>query len=352
MNILPAEIVRVALAAMQHRPCVDYYPGDWFRDPVSGASIRARGFWHTAILVMHDAKPYGHLVGANGLPLNRDQILTRFQMRKPSELKLALDELDALGIPGRSGDASYEKILRSEPATIRLAGVEWTLDLSPLGVTTAGVIYSRRMLRDRRKSLVRFIVSPTGQALILPLTQHLRQGLTPQNSSVCTPPPARAYVEDEDEEKKKLGSLSQLTKSPEGVQGEPPTTPTPPSTPDFAAVERVSAKFDGSALRTKPSLQIVTALLGEFGEELILETLVDCEPQYAGKGYQYFEQILTTRRDDPSQRPGQRRAKGNGNGRDQRSSANIPKRKTGVPDYDDLTEADFRDGVGNRLYDR
>lgn len=79
--------------------------------------------------------------------------------------------------------------------------------------------------------------------------------------------------------------------------------------PDFTAAERVSAKLDASALRTKPSLQIVVAWLGEFDEELISETLVDCEPSYRGKNYQYLESILTTRRDDPSQRPGQRRAR-------------------------------------------
>lgn len=92
--------------------------------------------------------------------------------------------------------------------------------------------------------------------------------------------------------------------------------------PDFAAVERASFLLDNSALRTKPSLQIVTAWLSEgFTEELIRETLGDCEPDYAGKGYQYLESILTTRRDNPNQRPGQRRARGaNGNGTERRGS--------------------------------
>ncbi len=305
MDLLPASIVQTALAAMKVRPCVELYPGDWFRDDVSGTSLRARGFWATAIMVMHDAKPYGHLVGANGMALNRDQILTRFQMRKPSELKAALEELESLGIPGRTGDAAYEKILRTEPATIKLAGVEWTLDLSPLGVTETGTIYSRRMLRDRRLALIRFLASPSGQSLILPLTQPLRQTLSGQKSELCTPVHARAYVEEE--EVLGFDSHSQPTKSTEGVQGEP-------LQPDFDAAARLNAKLDESALRVKPSLQIVVAWLSEFTEELILETLIDCEPAYRGKNYQYLESILTTRRDNPEQRPGNRRAKGNGNG--------------------------------------
>lgn len=79
--------------------------------------------------------------------------------------------------------------------------------------------------------------------------------------------------------------------------------------PDFSAVERVSHLLDNSALSTKPSLQITTAWLGEFGEPLVVETLADCEPSFAGKGYQYLERILVNRRDNPEQRPGHRRAK-------------------------------------------
>ena len=78
-----------------------------------------------------------------------------------------------------------------EPAVIKLAGTEWTLDLSPIGICDPGVIYSRRMIRDRRLSLVRFMASPGGQALILPLML----ALSSQNKSVCTPPRARADVE-------------------------------------------------------------------------------------------------------------------------------------------------------------
>ncbi len=105
------------------------------------------------------------------------------------------------------------------------------------------------------------------------------------------------------------GSLSQTTKNPEGVQGEV-------RTPDFGAAARVAEKIHQSALRDMPPDQLVVVWLNSFGEELIVETLVDCEAEYTGKGWQYFKRILESRKADPSQRPGRRvlpkAARGNG----------------------------------------
>jgi hypothetical protein len=99
--------------------------------------------------------------------------------------------------------------------------------------------------------------------------------------------------------------------TPEKKESETTTHAKPPSVPDFAAAERLRFKIDHAGFRYPPSDQIVVAWLAEFGEELITETLIDTGPEYRGKGYQYFERILISRRDNPNARPNNRR-KGNG----------------------------------------
>jgi uncharacterized protein YdaU (DUF1376 family) len=81
----------------------------------------------------------------------------------------------------------------------------------------------------------------------------------------------------------------------------------PVPVPDFAAAARVIPKIEAADLKVHPSDQIVVAWITEFGEDLIVETLADAEPQYRGKGYQYLESILVGRRDNPALRPGERR---------------------------------------------
>lgn len=78
---------------------------------------------------------------------------------------------------------------------------------------------------------------------------------------------------------------------------------------EFTAVERVDHKLENSGLNPPPEKQIVVAWVATYGEELILETLIDCSDQYVGKHWRYFEKILTNRRDNPNERPGNRRAK-------------------------------------------
>jgi hypothetical protein len=47
-HTLSADIVRAALAMLKPRPSVEMYPGDWLRDPISGCSLAANGFWWRA----------------------------------------------------------------------------------------------------------------------------------------------------------------------------------------------------------------------------------------------------------------------------------------------------------------
>lgn len=102
------------------RPSIQYYPGDWRRDTaIQSCSLTARGLWHELNCIMHDGEPYGHLA-VEGVALTEEQIV-RLAGTSVAEYRKALKELDRAGVPSR---------------------------------TAAGIIYSRRMVRDeetRRK---------------------------------------------------------------------------------------------------------------------------------------------------------------------------------------------------------
>lgn len=300
--MVPADRVRAVLAEVRKLPYIALYVGDWLKDPVAGCTLAAQMLWMRMMFVMHDAPVYGHLVDAKGRPLEEPRLVRLCGARSVTEYRRALAELHAAGIPSETGDEDYARLIT---ATIN----DEEIDLSPMRTDHTGVIYSRRMVKDQRLRVVRRLVGQMARfgtpnyGDLVHQTAHTRVRANAL-------PRAEAEIDFDSE------SPTQFTKSTEGVQGEPSARPVP--VPDFAAVERVSSLLDNSALRVKPSLQIVTAWLSEgFTEDLIRETLADCEPAYAGKGYQYFESILTTRRDNPDQRPGKRRAKGanaNGNG--------------------------------------
>jgi len=80
-------------------------------------SIAARGLWMECLCIMHEAKPYGHLV-LNGEPVEGD-ILARMT-------GTSVDEVSAL------------------MAELRQAGV--------LSVTSKGVVFSRRMTKDHARA--------------------------------------------------------------------------------------------------------------------------------------------------------------------------------------------------------
>lgn len=298
-NVITADMVRIALAAMKPQPALLFYPGDWSSDAIFGCSIGAQGFWHNAILlVMHKAKPYGHMVTANGSPLPDADVVQRCGLKGLGELAKLLGEIEARGIPGRTHDADYEMLLR--PASIEVNGASWQVDLSPLGIATSGVIYSRRMIRDRVLSLKRLLVSPKGQLLIRQIASG-ENVLTTQKLNSHVRAGAPVHAEDENEIE---------ASSSEGVQGEGKV-----AVPDFAAAARIHGLLKASKLRDVPPEQMVTVWLTRFDETLIRETLADCEGEYAGKGWRYFEQILVTRLENPERRPAHRlKGKGNGNG--------------------------------------
>lgn len=95
-------------------PWLKFYPRDWRGDQALRAvSIAARGFWMECLCLMHEAKPYGHLL-LNGNPIENDALarMTGISVDEVSELM----------------------------AELRQAGA--------FSVTREGVIFSRRMTKD------------------------------------------------------------------------------------------------------------------------------------------------------------------------------------------------------------
>ena len=188
--MIPADIVSKLISEMR-LPALALYGGDWLRDPISSCSLAAQGMWFRLMLIMHDAKPYGHLVSANGEPLNEKQLVRQIGCGA-AELRRLRAELGASGIPGRTGDGDYAPIFVAE---INGDGI----DLSPMRVTVDGVIYSRRMIRDQRLRIVRKLAPLFGASKLQRLTgQEVGQTLTR----------VRARAENENE-------IGVLSKSPE-----------------------------------------------------------------------------------------------------------------------------------------
>jgi hypothetical protein len=96
------------------RPSFQFYPADWRNDAaLRMCSLAARGLWWEMLCIMHTSEPYGHLVAA-GRPIEPDE-LGRIVGEAGKDVRKWLAELDRHAI--------FSK-------------------------TDAGVIYSRRMVRD------------------------------------------------------------------------------------------------------------------------------------------------------------------------------------------------------------
>lgn len=99
---------------MASAPWMKFYPRDWRGDQALRAvSMAARGLWMECLCIMHEAKPYGHLL-INGEPVE-DDVLARMVGASVDEVRTLMSEL-------------------------RKAGV--------LSMTRAGVAFSRRMMKD------------------------------------------------------------------------------------------------------------------------------------------------------------------------------------------------------------
>lgn len=101
---------------MAKLPAFQFYPGDWRRDvALQRCSIAARGVWLELMCLMHDGVPYGHLATEQG-SITDPRVIGRLIGCTPREVTRALEELNRGGV---------------------------------CSVTEAGVLYSRRMVRDQ-----------------------------------------------------------------------------------------------------------------------------------------------------------------------------------------------------------
>ncbi len=103
---------------MSKRPWLKWYPSDWRSEPsLRMCSRAARSLWVDLIGLMHDAEPYGHLLINGKAPTTKQ--LAAILGDSEKELKNLLVELESAGV--------FSK-------------------------TEAGVITSRRMVRDEEKA--------------------------------------------------------------------------------------------------------------------------------------------------------------------------------------------------------
>lgn len=102
---------------MTDRPYFNFYPSDWRGDPrLRMCSLAARGLWIDLISYMHEGTPYGHLTIDGHAPDESE--IASLVARPVREVRAALNELTSKNVCSR---------------------------------TDGGVIFSRRMVRDKAK---------------------------------------------------------------------------------------------------------------------------------------------------------------------------------------------------------
>lgn len=106
---------------MTKRPAFQWYPGDAQRDTALRAcKLEARGLWREMMDLMHDGVPYGHLT-AGGVPIDVETLAGMVGIT-PARCAALVSELEKRGVFSRND---------------------------------AGVIYSRRMVKDEHNRTVR-----------------------------------------------------------------------------------------------------------------------------------------------------------------------------------------------------
>lgn len=87
-------------------PAIQFYPGDWLRDGVSGCSLAAQGLWLRMLLVAHDSDSYGRL-SVSGRPLLPAEIARRCGCAV-EEYCLLFNELERAGVPKSPNGSANE----------------------------------------------------------------------------------------------------------------------------------------------------------------------------------------------------------------------------------------------------
>src|SRR5262245_2153543 len=103
------------------RPAFQFYTKDWLSDPrLRSCSPAARGIWVDLMAIMHDCQPYGHLArDGKAIP---DAAVARQLGESLASYRRLLAALEHAGVPSR---------------------------------TEAGILFSRRMVRDERTRRLR-----------------------------------------------------------------------------------------------------------------------------------------------------------------------------------------------------
>lgn len=111
------------------RPSLQFYPGDWRKDPgIACLSLEARGLWFEMLLLMFECSQRGYLKHGSGHPITEDQ-LARMVGAPIQIVKKCIAEMESAGTFSRDA---------------------------------ANVIFNRRMVRDERIRLIRKEVGRLG----------------------------------------------------------------------------------------------------------------------------------------------------------------------------------------------
>ncbi len=100
---------------MSKLPALQFYPGDWKKDPgVQALSYEERGIWFEMLLMMHEASRRGYLI-LNGKAMT-DQALARTLRLPTSKVIKVLDLLLTLGVASRDEEtgAIYNRRMVSD----------------------------------------------------------------------------------------------------------------------------------------------------------------------------------------------------------------------------------------------
>lgn len=103
--------------AQQKLPAIQFYPGDWLKDNVSGCSLQAQGLWLRMLFLAHESDRRGYL-SVNGKPMHPEFIARKCGCDSTDQYLTLLNELFDAGVPSQQPDMT---------------------------------IYSRRMVKDEQK---------------------------------------------------------------------------------------------------------------------------------------------------------------------------------------------------------
>lgn len=196
-----------------------FYPQDWLADPgLRMCSPAARGVWMDLIAVMHDAQPYGHLLLGDTAPS-----------------MAALGRL--CGVSARTMAALLRELEEN----------------NVLARTPAGIIYSRRMVRDEaaraqgREHAAKAKTPPTpptppgGEATPTPPTPRGEGGGDTPHPPGGEPPRSRARKRPETRDQKEEPPSSLRSSAPHDANGRGQRLPADwqPSPDDVAFCQRL-----------------------------------------------------------------------------------------------------------------